>query len=135
MLRLGRSVTQCAMSLANRVSFVVLNERLALSAKAEAPIGVFDSGAGGFTILSALRQALPFENYIYFGDTAHCPYGMRSDSEIIDLSVRISRFFIEQGVKLIIVACNTASQAALTALRATFPSMHFIGVVPAVKPA
>lgn len=103
--------------------------------KAEAAIGVFDSGMGGLTILSALRQELPNENYIYFGDTAHCPYGARSEAEIIDLSVRISRFLIEQGVKLIVVACNTASQAALAALRATFPSIPFVGVVPAVKPA
>lgn len=103
--------------------------------KAEAPIGVFDSGVGGLTILSALRQELPGESYIYFGDTAHCPYGTRSEAEIIDLSVRISRFLIEQGVKLIVVACNTASQAALAALRATFPLIPFVGVVPAVKPA
>ena len=104
-------------------------------AKAEAPIGVFDSGAGGLTILSALRQELPCENYIYFGDTVHCPYGTRSDAEIIDLSVQANRFLIEQGVKLIVVACNTASQAALNSLRATFPWVHFVGVVPAVKPA
>src|SRR5260370_26656401 len=103
--------------------------------KAEAPIGVFDSGVGGLTILSALRQELPGESYIYFGDTAHCPYGVRSEAEIIDLSVRTSRFLIEQGVKLIVVACNTASQAALGALRATFPFIPFVGVVPAVKPA
>jgi glutamate racemase len=103
-------------------------------AKAEAPIGVFDSGAGGLTILAALQQELPDETYIYFGDTAHCPYGTRSDAEITELSIRACRFLYEQGVKLIIVACNTASQAALNALRATFP-IPFVGVVPAVKPA
>jgi len=102
--------------------------------KAEAPIGVFDSGAGGLTILTALRQELPYETYVYFGDTAHCPYGMRSDAEITELSIRACRFLCEQGVKLIIVACNTASQAALSTLRATLP-VPFIGVVPAVKPA
>ncbi len=110
-------------------------EKSGLSGKAEAPIGVFDSGVGGLTILSALRQELPYENYIYFGDTAHCPYGTRSDAEIIELSVQICRFLIEQGVKLIVVACNTASQAALNNLRAAFTSIHFVGVVPAVKPA
>ena len=110
-------------------------EKSGVAAKVEAPIGVFDSGAGGLTILSALRQELPYENYIYFGDTAHCPYGIRSDAEIIDLSVQANRFLIELGVKLIVVACNTASQAALNTLRATFPSVHFVGVVPAVKPA
>ncbi len=100
----------------------------------EAPIGVFDSGAGGLTILSALREELPQENYIYFGDTAHVPYGVRSEAEIIELSLAANRFLIDQGVKLIVVACNTASQAALTALRNTF-SIPFVGVVPAVKPA
>lgn len=101
---------------------------------ANAPIGVFDSGAGGLTILSALRQELPHESYIYIGDTAHCPYGVRSDSEIIELSINACHFLLEQGVKLIVVACNTASQAALNALRATF-HIPFVGVVPAVKPA
>jgi glutamate racemase len=58
-------------------------EKAKAGGKAEAPIGVFDSGAGGLTILSALREELPYENYVYFGDTAHCPYGTRSDAEII----------------------------------------------------
>src|SRR5437764_344300 len=118
-----------------RSPYTLDQEKSSLSGTAEAPIGVFDSGAGGLTILSALRQELPYENYIYFGDTAHCPYGTRSDAEIIELSVQGSRFLIEQGVKLIVVACNTASQAALNTLRATFTSVHFVGVVPAVKPA
>nr|BBH94682.1 glutamate racemase [Thermogemmatispora argillosa] len=102
--------------------------------QASAPIGVFDSGAGGLTILSALRQELPAEDYIYVGDTAHCPYGLRSEAEIIQLVLAISRFLVERGVKLIVVACNAASQAALATLRATFP-VPFVGVVPAVKPA
>ncbi len=109
-------------------------ERAEATGKAEAPIGVFDSGAGGLTILSALRCELPFENYIYFGDTARCPYGARGDEEIIELTSRACHFLLEQGVKLIVIACNTASQAALTSLRVTF-SLPFIGVVPAVKPA
>jgi glutamate racemase len=100
----------------------------------EAPIGVFDSGAGGLTVLAALRQELPHEHYIYFGDTAHIPYGTRSDAEIIEYSSQSIQFLIEQGAKLVVVACNTASQAALATLRATFP-VPFIGVVPAVKPA
>lgn len=110
------------------------SERSTSSAKAEAPIGVFDSGAGGLTILAALRQELPQEHYIYLGDTTHCPYGLRSDAEILELSLQANRFLIEQGVKLIVVACNTVSQAALATLRATFP-VPFVGVVPAVKPA
>jgi glutamate racemase len=110
-------------------------EKSEVVGKAEASIGVFDSGAGGLTVLSALRQELPCENYIYFGDTVHCPYGVRDETEIIELSLRTSLFLIEQGVKLIVVACNTASQVALAALRATYPSVPFVGVVPAVKPA
>ncbi len=110
-------------------------EKSCLSGTADAPVGVFDSGVGGLTILSALRLELPNENYIYFGDTANCPYGMRSETEIIELSTQACHFLIEQGVKLIVVACNTASQAALNSLRATFPYIRFVGVVPAVKPA
>src|SRR2546421_10742706 len=102
--------------------------------QAACPIGVFDSGAGGLTILSALRRELPCENYVYFGDTAHCPYGMRSDSEIIELSQRACQFLIEQGSKLIVVACNTPSQAALNTLRASF-SIPVVGAVPAENPA
>lgn len=120
---------------AERSAHSLDHERSELPGKAAAPIGVFDSGAGGLTILSALRQELPGEDYIYFGDTANCPYGVRSDSDIIDLSTQISRYLIERGVKIIVVACNTATQAAITTLRATFPSVLFIGVVPAVKPA
>jgi glutamate racemase len=99
-----------------------------------APIGLFDSGVGGLTILSALRRELPNEQYVFFGDTAHCPYGNRSEANIIELSLQASQFLVDQGVKLIVVACNTASQVALGALRATF-SVPFVGIVPAVKPA
>ncbi len=119
---------------AERSQCVLEHERSQSVGKAEAPIGVFDSCAGGLTILTALRQELPSERYIYFGDTAHIPYGMRSDAEITALSIRANRFLIEQGVKLIVVGCNTASQAALNTLRATF-AVPFVGVVPAVKPA
>ncbi|MGH2507418.1 MAG: glutamate racemase [Ktedonobacteraceae bacterium] len=110
-------------------------ERNSAAYQANAPIGVFDSGAGGLTILAALREELPHENYIYLGDTAHCPYGVRSDTEITQLTLESCRFLIAHGVKIIIIACNTASQAALTTLRATISDVSFIGVVPAVKPA
>ncbi len=102
--------------------------------KAMAPIGVFDSGAGGLTILSALQQELPQEDYIYLGDTAYCPYGVRSDTEIAELTTNACRFLLRQGVKLVVIACNTASQAALNVVRSNF-DVPFIGVVPAVKPA
>src|SRR5438132_13950274 len=119
---------------AERSLYTFDREKTASARKTEAPIGVFDSGAGGLTILSALRQELPHEHYIYFGDTAHCPYGTRSDADITELSVQACCFLVEQGAKLIVVACNTASQAALNTLRATFSSLPFLGVVPAVKP-
>jgi glutamate racemase len=109
-------------------------ERALPTRTAEASIGVFDSGAGGLTILATLRQELPHENYIYIGDTAHVPYGQRSDGEIAQLSIAAVRFLVEQGAKLVVVACNTASQAALNTLRATF-NVPIVGVVPAVKPA
>jgi glutamate racemase len=99
-----------------------------------APIGLFDSGVGGLTILSALRQELPNEHYIFFGDTAHCPYGTRSEANIIELSLQACQFLMNQGVKLLVVACNTASQVALNTLRTAFP-IPIVGIVPAVKPA
>lgn len=110
------------------------DEKTPVPVSAQSPIGVFDSGAGGLTILTALRAELPHEHFIYIGDTRHVPYGMRTEAEIIDLSINACRFLQEQGVKLIVVACNTASQAALSTLRATF-ALPFVGVVPAVKPA
>src|SRR6266853_1502307 len=85
-----------------RSPYTLDQEKSGLSGTAVAPMGVFDSGAGGLTILSALRQELPQEHYIYFGDTAHCPYGVRSDTDIIDLSTQISRYLIDRGVKLIV---------------------------------
>jgi glutamate racemase len=103
--------------------------------QADAPIGVFDSGAGGLTILKALHAELPYEKFLYIGDTAHCPYGVRNDEEITALTLDACRFLVARGVKLIVIACNTASQAALSSLRAAMPDLTFVGVVPAVKPA
>ncbi len=110
------------------------DDQALIKERQHAPIGVFDSGAGGLTILLALQQELPDENYIYFGDTARCPYGKRSEADISELTQQAIGFLVEQGVKLVVVACNTVSQVALSTLRATFP-IPFVGVVPAVKPA
>jgi glutamate racemase len=99
-----------------------------------APVGVFDSGVGGFTILKELLRELPGERFIYFGDTGNCPYGVRPVAEIQELSRNAARLLLEQGAKAIVVACNTASVSALADLRATF-DCPFIGVVPAIKPA
>ena len=99
------------------------------------PIGVFDSGVGGLSVLRALLERLPGESYLYVADSAHCPYGPRGHLEIRRLSEGIARYLIEAGTKAMVVACNTASAAALTHLRATFPQVPFVGMVPAVKPA
>ncbi len=91
-------------------------------------IGVFDSGLGGLTILSALRRRLPHENLIYFGDTANVPYGSKSKDAVTRFSLAIARFLEQQGVKLIVVACNTASALALTELRKQI-SVPVMGVI------
>jgi glutamate racemase len=99
-----------------------------------APIGVFDSGVGGLTILKELLRELPDERFVYFGDTGNCPYGVRPTSEIQELSRNAARFLLDHGAKVIVVACNTASVSALANLRETF-AVPFVGVVPAIKPA
>jgi glutamate racemase len=103
--------------------------------KCNAPIGVFDSGVGGLSVVRALTHALPNEALLYVGDEANCPYGTRPAEEIIAFGEEITRYLTRQGVKLIVVACNTVSAVALTDLRALFPEMTFVGMVPAVKPA
>lgn len=106
-----------------------------MTAAGEHPIGVFDSGVGGLSVLRAIINELPNEDVIYFGDQAHVPYGSKSLLEVRDLSVEITRFLINHGAKLIVVACNTASAAALHYLREAFPEKPFVGMEPAVKPA
>lgn len=101
----------------------------------QAPVGVFDSGVGGLTILRELLRELPAERYIFFGDTGNCPYGVRSQEEIAQLSLNAAKFLLDHGAKVIVVACNTASSAAIHTVRAAFPRVKFIAVVPAVKPA
>ncbi|MCH7662467.1 MAG: glutamate racemase [Chloroflexi bacterium] len=101
-----------------------------------APIGIFDSGVGGLSILRAIRAALPAEPLIYLADQAHVPYGARPLLEVRTFCEAITRYLIEErGAKLIVVACNTASAAALKGLRASFPDTPFVGMEPAVKPA
>src|SRR5688572_14204349 len=99
------------------------------------PIGVFDSGVGGISVLRAIREQMPEEPAIYFGDQGHVPYGSRSMEQIQHLSEAITRFLLAQGAKIIVVACNTASAAALKYLREKFPDIPFVGMEPAVKPA
>ncbi|MBP6312098.1 MAG: glutamate racemase [Flavobacteriales bacterium] len=99
------------------------------------PIGIFDSGIGGLTVTNAMQQALPTERLLYFADTVHIPYGQRSLEEVRRFSTEITRALIAADCKLIVVACNTASAAALAHLRAQFPTIPFVGMEPAVKPA
>ncbi|MCZ7540056.1 MAG: aspartate/glutamate racemase family protein [Anaerolineae bacterium] len=99
------------------------------------PIGLLDSGVGGLSILREVRAQLPAEHLLYLADQAHVPYGPRSIEQVRAFTEGIARFLIAQGVKLIVVACNTASAAALHPLRAQFPDMPFVGMEPAVKPA
>ena len=97
-------------------------------------IGLLDSGVGGLSVLRHIKALLPHEYLIYFADQAHVPYGPRPATEIHQFSAEITRFLINQGSKLIVVACNTASAAALTYLRTNFPDTPFVGMEPAVKP-
>lgn len=99
------------------------------------PVGVFDSGVGGLSVLRAIRQQLPNESLLYFGDQGHVPYGPRPLEEVREFSEAITRFLLDLGAKLIVVACNTASAAALHSLRQAFPDVSFVGMEPAVKPA
>jgi glutamate racemase len=98
-------------------------------------IGVFDSGVGGLSVLRVIRQQLPSQSLVYFGDQAHVPYGPRSMEEVCAFSEAITRFLLEQGSKIIVVACNAASAASLHYLRAQFTDVPFVGMEPAVKPA
>ena len=99
------------------------------------PIGVFDSGVGGLSVLRAIRQHMPQQPVIYLADQAHVPYGQRSLLEVRAFSEEITRFLLSQSAQLVVVACNAASAAALHYLRRVFPQVPFVGMEPAVKPA
>ena len=99
------------------------------------PIALYDSGVGGLSVLRAVRSALPHEHLLYFGDQANVPYGSRSLEELRAIAESVTRLLLSQGAKLIVIACNTASAAALKHLRAVFPEVPFVGMEPAVKPA
>ncbi len=99
------------------------------------PIGIFDSGVGGLSVWREIARQLPHEDTRYFADQAHIPYGPRPMEQIRDFSEAIARFLLGRGCKAIVVACNTASAAALKGLREQFPQVPFVGMEPAVKPA
>jgi glutamate racemase len=99
-------------------------------------IGVFDSGIGGLSVLRALREQLPTHPFTYFADGDNAPYGERDESFVVERSLAISRELIEQhDANLIVVACNTATAAAIHVLRERFPDVPFVGIEPALKPA
>lgn len=97
-------------------------------------IGIFDSGVGGLSVFKELIEKLPYENVIYYADSNNCPYGVKSKEQVIELSKRIVEFLEQKGCKLIVVACNTATAAAIDVLRDDY-DIPFIGMEPAVKPA
>jgi len=98
-------------------------------------IGIFDSGVGGLSVWREVARQLPHEHTLYLADQSHVPYGSRRLAEVRELSEGITRFLLGQGAKLVVIACNTASAAALHYLRHTFPDVPFVGMEPAVKPA
>lgn len=105
------------------------------ASKRTAPVGIFDSGVGGLSVLREVRRQLPGESLIFLADQIHVPYGPRPLEEVRDFAEAISRYLLSKNVKLVVVACNAASAAALHYLRETFPQVPFVGMEPAVKPA
>ena len=98
-------------------------------------IGIFDSGTGGLSVFREIRKLLPEDSYIYYSDNAHCPYGEKSREYIISRARSITDFLLEKGAEIIVVACNTATAAAISTLRSEYPGIQFIGMEPAIKPA
>jgi glutamate racemase len=98
-------------------------------------IGIFDSGVGGLSVLKEIRRLLPDDDLTYLADQANAPYGSRSLSEVRRLAEQCTRHLIDRGAELIVIACNTASAAALHHLRDLYPMVPFVGMEPAVKPA
>ena len=99
------------------------------------PIGFFDSGVGGLSVLREALKLMPNENYIYFGDSINAPYGVRNVDEVKDLTYKAVEFLLDKGAKAIVIACNTATSAAVASLRISYPNIPLVGIEPAVKPA
>ena len=100
-----------------------------------APVGVFDSGIGGLSVLQHIRHILPHESLIYFADSAFAPYGEKSEADITERCIAITEFLLQQRIKALVVACNTATAAAINALRERYPDLIIIGMEPGLKPA
>lgn len=99
------------------------------------PIGVFDSGAGGISVLKELVKCLPGEDFLYFGDSANAPYGTKSTELIRELTIKNIKHLMDEGVKGIVIACNTATGAAVADLRDIYKEIPVVGIEPAIKPA
>ncbi len=114
-----------------------MNEHLfaRLNPKAQGAIGVFDSGVGGLSVLQAIAQQLPAESLCYVADNAHIPYGEKSPAFIVSRCEKLTEFLLAQQCKAIVVACNTATAAAIASLRQRYPSLVILGMEPAIKPA
>ena len=98
-------------------------------------IGIFDSGLGGVSVWQALHDALPYESLVYLGDGARCPYGSRSREDVLQFTEEAVERLLSEGCKMIVVACNTATAVAIKTLREKYPTIPFVGLEPAVKPA
>ena len=96
------------------------------------PIGVFDSGVGGISVLRALVHKMPGENYLYYGDSANAPYGTRTPQEVTDLACAVADKLAQQGVKALVVACNTSTAVAMETLKARHPDLTIVGIEPSV---
>lgn len=105
-----------------------------MNLESTSPIGVFDSGLGGLSVLADIRKQMPAENLIYFGDSANAPYGVKSRQQVKQLSITICDYLVGKGVKGIVVACNTATSAAISDLRKRY-DIPIVGMEPALKPA
>ncbi|MES2126001.1 MAG: glutamate racemase [Pseudomonadota bacterium] len=108
---------------------------LPLAQQAQAPIGVFDSGIGGLSVLRHIRAQLPHEDLLYFADTGFAPYGDKPEQVVAERALAIARFLVARGAKALVVACNTATVAAIKLLRQHYPAMPIVGVEPGLKPA
>ena len=106
-----------------------------VAALAAAPIGIFDSGVGGLSVLRHIRAQLPREHLLYVADAGYAPYGDKPEELVAQRSLSIAAFLVERGAKALVVACNTATVGAIKALRAAYPAMPIVGVEPGLKPA
>jgi glutamate racemase len=106
-----------------------------MPAAVHAPVGIFDSGLGGLSVLKHVRQLLPHESLLYVADSAHAPYGGRPEADVVARTLALSDFLVTQRVKAIVVACNTATAAAIAAVRKRYPQLPVVGVEPGLKPA